>query len=83
MSGLLPHRTGTAEAVWVSGMEAPPQTVLRLECPVERVPYADGHGSVLMHECGRHAGNIWPCDRCGDPGDQENEAVRRFAPRPL
>lgn len=48
-------------------------------CPIRRVPFADGEGYVLQHECGRYAVNIWPCFECtSHPGDLSVPAVRAF-----
>lgn len=48
-------------------------------CPIRDVPFADGRGSVRVHECGRYAVNIWPCHKCGHPGDQSVPAVRAYS----
>lgn len=48
-------------------------------CPIRRVPFADGEGSVRVHECGRYPVNIWPCHDCDShPGDPSVPAVAVF-----
>jgi len=48
-------------------------------CSIRDAPFADGRGSVRVHECGRYAGNIWPCHKCGWPGDRSVPAVAEYA----